>query len=123
MKNAFASKMSYFILTFIFLIITASFLFSGFDNFSVGGGKNVATVDGTEITIKEYQVALNRQVEFFNQMMGGQGMTQKQLEEMGIKQSVLNGLIQQKLLLNAADQMGFVVSLDEVKNEMCLPIN
>ncbi|MGE3609984.1 MAG: SurA N-terminal domain-containing protein [Bacteriovoracaceae bacterium] len=118
MKNAFANKMSYFILTFIFLIITASFLFSGFNNFSLGGGKNVATVDGTPITIKEYQTALNRQIEFFSQMMGGQGLTQKQLEEMGIKQSVLNGLVQQKLILNAADQMGFVVSLDEVKAEI-----
>lgn len=118
MKNAFASKMSYFILTFIFLIITASFLFSGFNNFSLGGGKNVASVDGTPITIQEYQMALNRQVEFFNQMMGGKGLTQKQLEEMGIKQSVMNGLIQQKLILNSADQMGFVVSLDEVKAEI-----
>lgn len=119
MKNTFSSKVSYFILTFIFLIITASFLFSGFDNFSMGtGAQNVATVDGTPITIKEYQTALTRQVEFFNQMMGGSGMTQKQLEEMGIKQSVLNGLVQQKLILNAADQMGFVVSLDEVKNEI-----
>ena len=118
MKNAFAGKVSYFILTFIFLIITASFLFSGFDNFSMGTAQSVATVDGTPVSIKEYQTALTRQVEFFNQMMGGQGMTQKQLEEMGIKQSVLNGLIQQKLILNTADQLGFVVSLEEVKNEI-----
>jgi peptidyl-prolyl cis-trans isomerase D len=118
MKNTFASKISYFILTFVFLIITASFLFSGFDNFSLGTATNVATVDGTPISLKEYQTALTRQVEFFNQMMGGQGMSQKQLEEMGIKQSVLNGLVQQKLILNSADQMGFVVSLEEVKNEI-----
>ena len=118
MKSAFASKMSYFILTFLFLIIMASFLFSGFDNFSMGSGKNVASVDGTEVTIKEYQVALQRQVEFFTQMMGGKGMTQAQLEEMGIKQSVINGLIQQKLIANTADSMGFVVSLEEVKNEI-----
>ncbi|HXH74570.1 MAG TPA: SurA N-terminal domain-containing protein [Bacteriovoracaceae bacterium] len=121
MKTAFASKMSYFILTFLFLIIIASFLFSGFDNFSMSGaGKHVATVDGTPISTKEYQQALTRQIEFFNQMMGGKGgtLTAKQLEEMGIKQSVLNGLVQQKLILNAAEQMGFVVSLDEVKNEI-----
>jgi peptidyl-prolyl cis-trans isomerase D len=118
MKNAFASKMSYFILTFIFLIITASFLFSGFDNFSIGGGKNVATVDGTPISIKEYQMALNRQVEFFNQMMGGKGMTQKQLEQMGIKQSVMNGLIQQKLISNTADGIGLIASLNEIKSEI-----
>lgn len=118
MKNAFANKISYFILTFIFLIITASFLFSGFDNFSMGGGTQVASVDGTPISTKEYSIALNRQVEFFNQMMGGQGLTQKQLEDMGIKASVLNSLIQQKLILNTADQMGIVVSLEEVKNEI-----
>jgi peptidyl-prolyl cis-trans isomerase D len=119
MKNAFANKMSYFILTFLFLIIIASFLFSNFDGVGMGAGsKQVASVDGTPITSREYQTALTRQVEFFNQMMGGKAMTQKQLEEMGIKQSVLNGLIQQKLILNAADDMGFVVSLAEVKNEI-----
>ena len=78
----------------------------------------MATVDGNEVTIKEYQVALNRQVEFFNQMMGGKGMSQKQLEEMGIKQSVMNGLIQQKLIANTADNMGLVVSLEEIKKEI-----
>lgn len=113
-----SNKISYFILTFIFLIIIASFLFTGFDNFSMGTGGNVANVDGTPITTKEYQIALNRQVEFFNQMMGGQGMTQKQLEEMGIKQSVLNSLVQQKLILNLAESMGIVVSKDEVKSEI-----
>jgi peptidyl-prolyl cis-trans isomerase D len=118
MKNAFASKMSYFILTFIFLIITASFLFSGYDKFSLGGGKNVATVDGTPVTIKEYQAALSRQVEFYSQMLGGKSLTQKQIEEMGIKQSIITGLIQQKLISNAANSAGLAVSLNEIKNEI-----
>lgn len=112
------NKISYFVLTFLFLIIIASFMFTGFDNFSMGSGQQVASVDGTPVTLREYQIALNRQVEFFNQMMGGKGMTQKQLEEMGIKQSVLNGLIQQKLILNTAENMGIIVSKDEVKNEI-----
>jgi peptidyl-prolyl cis-trans isomerase D len=118
MKNAFANKISYFILTFIFLVITASFLFSNFDNFSMTSGNQVASVDGTPVTRKEYSIALNRQVEFFNQMMGGQGLSSKQIEQMEIKTSVLNSLIQQKLVINAADQMGIVVSLDEIKNEI-----
>lgn len=118
MKNAIAGKVSYFILTFIFLIIIASFLFGGFGNISMGTSQNVAEVDGTPITSREYQTALTRQVEFFNQMMGGSGMTQKQMEDMGIKQSVLNGLIQQKLILNAADELRFIVSLNEIKNEI-----
>ncbi|MFL5784279.1 MAG: SurA N-terminal domain-containing protein, partial [Bacteriovoracaceae bacterium] len=118
MKASAANKMSYFILMFIFLIIIASFLFTGYDKFHMGSAKHVAMVDGTEITTKEYRMALSRQVEFFNQMMGGNGMTEKQMEQMGIKESVLNSLIQLKLILNTADKMGFVVSLDEVKNEI-----
>lgn len=118
MKNAVASKLSYFILSFIFLLIIASFLFSGFENFSMGGSKHVAMVDGTPVTIREYQMALSRQVEFFNQMMGGNTLTQKQLEDMGIKDSVLSGLIQQKLILNSADDVGIVVSMDEVRSEI-----
>jgi len=82
------------------------------------GAKNVASVDGTEISIREYQNALTRQVEFFGQMMGGNTLTQKQIEEMGIKQSVISGLIQQKLVLNAANKMGIHISLDEVKGEI-----
>jgi len=118
MKNAVANKVSYFILTFIFLIIIASFLFSNFDNFSLGSSQQVASVDGTPVTTKEYSNAFNRQLEFYNQMMGGSGMTQKQIEEMRVKESVLNELIQQKLVLNTADQIGLVVSLDEIKSEI-----
>lgn len=117
MKQTVANKFSYFILMFIFLIIIASFLFSNFDNFTMGSSKHVAIVDGTPVSTKEYRMALQRQVEFFNQMMGG-NMTEKQMEQMGIKESVLNSLIQLKLVLNTADKLGFVVSLDEVKNEI-----
>ena len=120
MRNAFANKMSYFILSFFFLIIIASFIFTGFDGSGGGGsvGSNeVASVDGTPITTREYQTALNRQVEFFNQMMGG-NLTQAQLEQMGIKKTVLDTLIQQKLMLNAADKIGFAISLEEIKAEI-----
>ena len=115
MRNALANKMSYFILSFLFLIIIASFLFSGFDKLGMGGSNEVASVDGTPISAREYQTALNRQVEFFNQMMGG-NLTQQQLEQMGIKKTVLDTLIQQKLMLNTAGKMGMTISLDEVKD-------
>lgn len=78
----------------------------------------MAAVDGTPVTTREYQMALNRQIEFFSQMMGGGNIDPKQLEALGIKQTVLNGLIQQKLILNASKEMGMVVSLEEIKNEI-----
>jgi peptidyl-prolyl cis-trans isomerase D len=118
MNKTFTSKIAYIILSFVFFIIIASFLFSNFSDFSLGSSKEVASVDGTPVTTREYQMALSRQIEFFSQMMGGGNIDQKQLEALGIKQTVLNGLIQQKLLLNAANQMGLNVSLDEVKSEI-----
>jgi peptidyl-prolyl cis-trans isomerase D len=118
MRHAFQNKIAYFILILLFLVIIVSMLFSGFnDNSRMGGPKSVASVDGTPITPQEYQMALQRQLEFFGQMFGG-NMTQKQIEEMGIKQQVLNGLIQQKLMLNAAKEIGFVISQEEVKSEI-----
>jgi peptidyl-prolyl cis-trans isomerase D len=117
MKNAFASKISYFILTFVFLIIVASFLFSGFDRSSgTGGSKQVASVDGTPVTTREYQSMLQSQLDFFSQMMGGKGMSKEQQKEIG--ESVLNGLVQQKLILNTADAMGIVISQQEIKNDI-----
>ena len=78
----------------------------------------MAEVGGTPVTTREYQMALSRQIEFFTQMMGGGNVDPKQLEALGIKQTVLNGLIQQKLILNASKEMGMTVSLDEVKAEI-----
>lgn len=117
MRNAFANKMSYFILSFLFLIIIASFLFTGFDGVGLSSSREVANVDGTAITTREYQTALSRQIDFFNQMMGG-NLTQQQIEQMGIKKTVLDTLIQQKLMLNAADKIGFAISQNEIKSEI-----
>ncbi|MFA7614879.1 MAG: SurA N-terminal domain-containing protein, partial [Candidatus Caldatribacteriota bacterium] len=117
MRNAFANKMSYFILSFLFLLIIASFIFTGFNGVGIGSSREVANVDGTPITTREYQTALNRQIDFFNQMMGG-NLTQAQLEQMGIKKTVLDTLIQQKLMLNAAGKIGFAISQDEIKAEI-----
>lgn len=118
MNKTFTSKFAYVILSFVFFVIIASFLFSNFADFSLGTSKEVASVDGTPVTTREYQMALSRQIEFFSQMMGGGNIDPKQLEALGIKQTVLNGLIQQKLVLNASKLMGLNVSLDEVKNEI-----
>jgi peptidyl-prolyl cis-trans isomerase D len=118
MKLASQNKIAYFILIFFFLIIIVSMMFSGFnDNFRMGGPKTVASVDGTPITSQEFQMALSRQLEFFSQMFGG-NITQRQIEELGIKDQVLNGLVQQKLILNAAKEIGLVISLEEVKTEI-----
>jgi len=117
MKNTVVSKFSTFFLSLIFLLIVVSFLFGDYNNFSTASSQDVASVNGLPVTQREYQMRLTQQVEFFSQMMGGQ-MTQAQMEQMGIKDTVLGGLVQQKLLLSTGLEMGLTMSEDELKQEI-----
>lgn len=117
MKSTFVSKFSTFFLSLIFMLIVVSFLFGDYNNFTTASTQDVANVNGLPVTQREYQMRLAQQVEFFSQMMGGQ-MTQAQMEQMGIKDTVLGGLIQQKLLLSAGIDMGLTLSEAELKEEI-----
>lgn len=117
MNNSLITKFSTFFLSLLFMLIIVSFLFGDYKNFSSASPQDVASVDGISITQREYQMRLAQQVEFFSQMMGGQ-MTQQQMAQMGIKDTVLGGLVQQKLLLNAGMKMGLTLSEAELKEEI-----
>lgn len=117
MNNTLITKFSTFFLSLLFLLIIVSFLFGDYKNFSSASPQDVASVDGLSITQREYQMRLAQQVEFFSQMMGGQ-MTQQQMAQMGIKDTVLGGLVQQKLILNAGMKMGLTLSEAELKEEI-----
>ena len=117
MKNTLVTKFSTFFLSLIFLLIVVSFLFGDYNNFSTASSQDVASVNGLPVTQREYQMRLTQQVEFFSQMMGGQ-MTQAQMEQMGVKDTVLGGLVQQKLLLSTGLDMGLTMSEAELKQEI-----
>lgn len=120
MKQSTTSIFSTIILSAVFLIIIFSFLFSNYDNIANGGGsggQEVASVDGSPISIREYQMALSRQIDFLKQMMGG-NITDKQIMQMGIKETVLGTLVQQKHILNVGRDMGIAISTEEVKGEI-----
>lgn len=117
MKNTFASKAATFLISAIFLLIIVSFLFGDYNNFSSASPQDVASVDGLPVSTREYQTRLSQQVDFFNQMMGGQ-ITQQQIEQMGIKETVLGQLIQSKLILSHGLKNGLSLSESEVKDEI-----
>lgn len=117
MKNTFTGKAATFILSLAFFSIIVSFIFGNYDNFTAPSRSDVANVDGLPVTVREYQMRLSQQIDFFNQMMGGQ-ITQQQIQQMGIKESVLSGMIQQKLLLSAGSKMGLALSESELKEEI-----
>ncbi len=117
MNKSFVSKASTVALSLIFMLIIVSFLFGDFNQRGQISAKDVGSVDGLVITPREYQMRLAQQVEFFGQMMGG-SLTQQQIEQMGLKETVLSGIIQQKLLVTTGRKMGLVLSENEVKEEI-----
>ncbi|MBY0518411.1 MAG: SurA N-terminal domain-containing protein [Bacteriovoracaceae bacterium] len=117
MKNTFATKAATFLLSLVFILIIVSFLFGNYDNFSSASPQDVATVEGLPISPREYQMRLSQQVEFFNQMMGG-NITPQQIQQMGIKETVLGQLIQGKLLLSYGLKNGLSLSESELKEDI-----
>ncbi len=118
MNKTFTSKAATFILSTIFLVIIVSFLFGDYgQNGGVPSRQDVATVNGLTVSPREFQMRLQQQVDFFAQMMGGQ-LTAQQIQQMGIKETVLSGIIQQKLLLSHGEEMGLALSTEEIKDEI-----
>lgn len=119
MKNLFTSTFSRVLLGAIFGVIILSFALTGFQRASRLGKRSdaIAEVDGTSISMKEYQGMLNRQIEFFSQMTGG-SLTSQQIEQYGIKQTVLNTLVAQKMMINLVGKIGISPSKNEVAYEI-----
>src|SRR3989338_2070175 len=112
----FTTRVSYAIAVFFIGAIIISFIVSGLDINS--RTDIVAQVDSTPISFREYQGALTQQLNFYGQMMGGKALTSQQIKQFQIKESVLNSLIQQKILINLATDMSLNPSLEEIKDEI-----
>lgn len=116
MKN-FQSKTASFVITLFIGAILISFAFTGFDGFNSTTG-SVASVDGTPITTREFQTLLNRESQRYSQMFGGKSLTSAQMRQFRINETVLNQLIQQKLILNLSNDLELGVGEAEIKDQI-----
>jgi len=115
--NNLNSKFSSFVVSLILGIIMIAFIFTGFQGF--GNGVNgVASVDGNSISTTEYTNKLRQEVDRFSQFNQGKSLTEKQIEQFGIKDRVLEGLINQKIFVNYANKLHFGAGKDAVKAEI-----
>lgn len=117
MNKKFSSRSATIIVSGMLFLITLSFILTGFqsDISFVGGSSNhVATVDGNGVTIREYQFALNQQIDFYRRMMGGKDLTEAQINQFGIRQMVLKRLIEKKLLENFGKDNGLYFSQEKL---------
>lgn len=113
----FSNKIAGTLVSALFFVIILSFALTGFQggiDFVGGGVTKVAKVDGNPVPLREYQIALNAQVDFYRKMMGGKDLTSRQIEQFGIKQVVLKRLIEKKLLENQANKLQIGYSQQEL---------
>ena len=90
--------------------ITIPFLFWGIQSYlGVGGKVNVATVNGSEIPVQQFQRALQQQQRQMREMFGGK-VPPELTEGMAMKQSVLANMIQHAVLRQVTKENGWRVS-------------
>ena len=75
---------------------------------------SVATVNGETISMDEFQDSFRTSVAFYKKMMGDK-FNDDMLKQLHMKRTVLNSLIDKKLWLMAAREMGIEVSDSEVR--------
>ena len=119
-KRKASEKIGSFLILGLFAVIILSFVLTGFQSniqFMASGG-GVAVVDGNAIKVEDYQRALSRQLKYYEQMFGGKALTAKQIEQFGVKRTVLKRLIDQKLIENLANDLTIGASQKEVVSEI-----
>lgn len=77
----------------------------------------VATVAGTDISMQEYQQALQRQIESYKQVFGDK-LDDKLISALNVKRQVLEGLVRQLLILHYAADQGIGVSPEELADHI-----
>jgi peptidyl-prolyl cis-trans isomerase D len=98
----------------IVVIIALVFIFWGVGSNLGRDRQSALVVNGEEVSFQDYQQAYDRTYERFSQQFGG-NMPKDLAESLGIKQQVINQLIQTSLLRQGAQNMGIYVSAEEVR--------
>lgn len=101
----------------IIVAIILVFVFWGVGTNQGGGTTAIATVNDEPITYAEYQRTYDQQINQLRSQMGG-NIPAGLLETLGLKEQILESLIQRTLLGQAAREAGLVVSDVEVRGKI-----
>ena len=105
-----------FVSIFIGLIVI-SFIFTGYQ-YMEGGSNTVATVNGQNIILRDFNHAYSSTLEFYRNLFGGRSLSNRQIEQMNIKSRIMDELIQRKILFEVAEDMELIPGPREVKNHI-----
>lgn len=124
MLSLIRKKKESLIIKFVFTIIVLSFvgtifLVWGQGSDGIGGGKGAyaAKVDGTRISIQDYQNAYGRIKDMYQQIYG-QSIPLEMEKMLNLKKVALDGLIDNLLAMKEAKSLGIKVSKDDVSDSI-----
>ncbi len=100
----------------IFVIIIPPFAFFGIDSYFQrgGSGESLATIGDYKITQNEFNLALRERQEMLQRMAGGR-VDPSLMDSPELRFSVIDNLVQQRLLLIRAQRLGLVVTDNQVQ--------
>ncbi len=101
----------------IVVIIAIVFIFWGVGSNLMDNRNALAVVNGTEIPYRDFQQNYERAIESYKQQFGGQ-IPQGLLESIGLKEQVLDQLIQAELLRQGAEKAGIQISKESVQRKI-----
>lgn len=104
-----------FAVTVMMLLIVVAFVFTGVQGFTNSSNK-VAVVDDKIVTPQEFNRALQANIDEVSQRNGGKYPSQKQIRDLGIQDNVISQLVDQKILLRFAENLGFGAGKEAVKD-------
>lgn len=111
-------------LKWILLLIVFAFILLVFVDWGGAGRAGAVTgvgyaakVNGETITIEEFQRSLVMLEQQYEQVYG-QRLSQQDREAMGLQRQVLQSLVNQKLLLQAAHEMNLTATPEEIRHEI-----
>ncbi|MCE5312325.1 MAG: SurA N-terminal domain-containing protein [Nitrospiraceae bacterium] len=99
----------------LFFIVILSFVFWGIGTVDQDKGSFVAEIGNIKISQEEYWRSYERMREFYREMNKGQ-FTEEMEKKMKLKESLLNAMVEDKVLLIAAQRLGVAVSEKELKD-------
>ncbi|MDH5580831.1 MAG: SurA N-terminal domain-containing protein [Bdellovibrionales bacterium] len=118
MASNFQKKTSGIFLTLLIGLIVISFAITGYQGGSAPTTA-IAKVGDYTIESKEYQTGLNNLLRFYAQIYnGGKDLSSAQIKNMQLRQRVLGQLIDQKIMLTFANDIGISASPAEIKSQI-----
>jgi len=111
------SKFNNIAIAILMFLIIIAFALTGITSFT-NNSNSVAMVDDKAVTPTEYNNAYNRMINYWTQINQGKSLSQKQIRERGIQQSVLEQLITQKLSLVFAENLKFNAGKQAIKKTL-----